>query len=234
MTDDELRGELATRLAIVRGRIEAACQRANRDPASVTLIAVTKTVSTRVAALLPGLGVVDLGEGRPQELARKHAAIPDARFHLVGHLQRNKIDLAMPLTHRLHSADSPRLLDALSAFATKSNRKLPLFLEVNCSREAAKGGLPVEELPAALDRCQALPGLELCGLMTMASYTADAATIRATFAELVALQADARTRTGLPLPELSMGMSNDFEIAVELGATHVRVGTALFAGLENE
>jgi pyridoxal phosphate enzyme (YggS family) len=232
MTDAELRDELAARLGGVRGRIKAACDRARRDPAEVTLVAVTKTVSARVAGLLPALGVLDLGEGRPQELARKAAVVPGVRWHLVGHLQRNKVELVAPLLHRLHSADSPRLLTALDAFGRKAGRAVPLFLEVNCSREAAKGGFAVADLPAALDLCVPLPGIECVGLMAMAAYTGDPAAARATFTELAGLRDDARRRTGLPLPELSMGMSNDFEAAVELGATHVRVGTTLFAGLD--
>ena len=233
MTDDDLRAELARRLAAVRQRIAAACARVGRDPAGVTLIAVTKTVGVRVAGLLPGLGVNDFGESRPQELAKKHAAIPAGRFHLIGHLQRNKLDKTIPLTHLTHSADSLRLLEALDAFGRKTGVPVPLLLEVNCSREEAKGGLTVEDVPAVAERCRTFPGVEVRGLMTMAAYTGDAAQVRATFAELVALRESLRGATGLALPELSMGMSNDFEAGVELGATHVRVGSTLFAGLEN-
>lgn len=233
MTDDDLRRELARRLDAVRGRIAAACARVGRDPAGVTLVAVTKTVSVRVAALLPGLGVNDFGENRPQELARKRAAIPAGRFHLIGHLQRNKLDKTIPLTHLTHSADSLRLLEAFDAFGRKTGVPVPLLLEVNCSREKAKGGIAVEDLPAVAERCRALPGVEVRGLMTMAAYTGDATQVRATFAELVSLRETLRA-TGMALPELSMGMSNDFEAAVELGATFVRVGSTLFAGLEGE
>ena len=234
MTDDDLRAELARRLHAVRERIAAACTRVGRDPATVTLIAVTKTVSVRVAGLLPGLGVNDFGESRPQELAKKQAAIPAGRFHLIGHLQRNKLDKTIPLTHLTHSADSPRLLEALDAFGQKRGVPVPLLLEVNCSREEAKGGIAVEDLPALADRCRTMPGVALQGLMTMAAYTGDAEQVRATFAELIGLRDALRDRTGLPLPELSMGMSNDFETGIELGATFVRVGSTLFAGLEAE
>ncbi len=234
MTDDDLRAELARRLHAVRERIAAACTRVGRDPAGVTLIAVTKTVSVRVAGLLPGLGVNDFGESRPQELAKKQAAIPAGRFHLIGHLQRNKLDKTIPLTHLTHSADSPRLLEALDAFGRKRGVPVPLLLEVNCSREEAKGGIAVEDLPALADRCRTMPGVALQGLMTMAAYTGDAEQVRATFAELAGLRDALRDRTGLPMPELSMGMSNDFETGIELGATFVRVGSTLFAGLEAE
>lgn len=219
MTDDELRAILTDRIADVRRRIAAACASVGRDRADVTLIAVTKTVSIRVAALLPELGVPDLGENRPQELWKKAAAIPAANWHLIGHLQRNKIDRTVPLVALLHSVDSERLLDALSAFGDKSGRRIPVLLEVNCSREPAKGGFAPAELPA-FDR---FPGVEVRGLMTMAAYSDDPETARPAFAELRALRG--------PLPILSMGMSNDFEVAIQEGATHVRVGTALFDGL---
>ena len=234
MTDDDLRTELARRLDAVRGRIAAACARVGRDPKSVTLVAVTKTVGVRVAAMLPGLGVHDFGENRPQELAKKHAAIPAGRFHLIGHLQRNKLDKTMPLTHLTHSADSLRLLEALDAFGRKTGVPVPLLLEVNCSREAAKGGILVEDLPAVAERCRTFEGVQVRGLMTMAAYTGDDATVRATFTELVSLRDNLRQSTGMAIPELSMGMSNDFEAGVELGATYVRVGSTLFAGLEAE
>ena len=234
MSDDELRATLSTRLDAVRARIAAACARVHRDPAGVTLVAVTKTVSARVAGLLPGLGVNDFGESRPQELARKHAAIPAGRFHLIGHLQRNKLDKTIPLTHLTHSADSLRLLEALDAFGRKRGVPVPLLLEVNCSREEAKGGITVADLPAVAGRCRTFPGVEVRGLMTMAAYTGDAEHVRATFAELVHLRDAVRESTGLALPELSMGMSNDFETGIELGATFIRVGSTLFAGLEAE
>ncbi|MCZ2340507.1 MAG: hypothetical protein LC104_01765 [Bacteroidales bacterium] len=116
MTDAELSQRLSDRLTAVQERIQAACQRAGRDPRSVTLLAVTKTVSPRVAASIAALGVRDLGESRPQELWRKAEAIPGIRWHLTGHLQRNKLERTLPLLTLLHSADSPRLLDSLGAW----------------------------------------------------------------------------------------------------------------------
>jgi pyridoxal phosphate enzyme (YggS family) len=234
MTDAELRAAVAERVAAVEDRIAAACRRAGRDRSAVTLVAITKTVSPRVAAVLPGLGVADLGESRPQELWRKHAAAPAARWHLVGHLQRNKIDKTVPLTSLVHSADSDRLLAALHEFGTKRGSPVPVLLEVNCSREAAKGGFRPEDLPAVGDRAMSLPGVRVEGLMTMAAFHDDPELCRPTFAELRSLRDGLRARTGLPLPHLSMGMSNDFEVAVGEGATLVRIGTTLFAGLEGE
>lgn len=226
MTDADVRSILADRLADVESRIGAACARAGRNRTDVTLIAVTKTVPTTVAALLPGLGVADLGESRPQELWKK-AAIPATRWHLIGHLQRNKLDKTVPLVNLIHSVDSERLLGALSDFGTARGEPVPVLLEVNCSREANKGGFAPDSLPD----WATLPGVLVEGLMTMAAHAADPATCRPTFAELRTLRDDLRARTGRPLPHLSMGMSNDFEVAIEEGSTHVRLGSVLFDGL---
>src|SRR5256885_870528 len=152
MTDDELRSVLSNRLAAVRARVAAACRRAGRDPAEVTLVAVTKTVPPAVARVAAELGATDLGENRPQELWRKAAEAPAARWHLIGHLQRNKIDRTVPLVTLTPSVDSDRLLAALDAFGRKRGEPVPLLLEVNCSREAAKGGFSPEEVPALGDR----------------------------------------------------------------------------------
>ena len=234
MTDTELHAALAERVAAVEGRIAAAGRRAGRERAAVTLVAVTKTVSPRVAAALPALGVSDLGESRPQELWKKQAVLPAARWHLIGHLQRNKIDRTVPLVALVHSADSDRVLAALHEFGAKRGQPVPVLLEVNCSREEAKGGFRPEDVPAVCDQAAGLAGVRVEGLMTMAAYHDDPERCRPTFAELRELRDALRARTGLPLPHLSMGMSNDFEVAVEEGATLVRVGTTLFAGLEGE
>ena len=232
MTDADLRSVLSDRLAAVRGRIDAACRRAGRDPAGVTLVAVTKTVSARVAAAVVELGTPDLGESRPQELWSKSATIPAARWHLIGHLQRNKLDRTIPLAQLVHSVDSERLFDALDAFGRKQGRPVPALLEVNCGREESKGGFTPEQVPPLADRLTKATGVSVQGLMTMAPYADDPEHCRPVFVELRQLRDQLRTATGLPLPHLSMGMSNDFEIAVEEGATLVRVGTTLFEGLE--
>jgi pyridoxal phosphate enzyme (YggS family) len=221
----DVRATLSERLASVRDRIADACRRAGRSPDSVTLVAVTKTVSVEVAAIALELGAVDLGENRPQELWKKAAALPAARFHLIGHLQRNKLDRTIPLAHLVHSVDSERLLLALDAFGRSRNSPVPILLEVNCSREASKGGLTPDELLALSDKALSLPGVAVRGLMTMAAFHDDPESCRPAFAELRQL------RDRLGLAELSMGMSNDFEVAVEEGATLVRVGTTLFEGL---
>ena len=231
MTDTDLRCRLADRLAAVAGRVQAACARAGRPRDGVTLVAVTKTVPAAVAAVALDLGVADLGEGRPQELWHKAAAVPGARWHLVGHLQRNKLDKTVPLLTLLHSVDSPRLLESLDAFGRAAGVPVPVLLEVNCSREAAKGGFAVEAILPMADAVAAMAGVRVDGLMTMARYDADPEACRPTFAQLRTLRDQLRTATGLPLPHLSMGMSNDFEVAVEEGSTYVRVGTTIFHGL---
>jgi pyridoxal phosphate enzyme (YggS family) len=231
MNTPALRATLADRLAAVRARVADACRRAGREPASVTLVAVTKTVAPDVAAVAFELGALDLGESRPQELWKKAAAVPAARWHLVGHLQRNKLDRTVPLVALTHSVDSPRLLDALAVFGRARGEPVPVLLEVNCSREANKGGFRPEDVPALSDRLVSPGGVAVQGLMTMAAYSDDPAPARPVFAELRELRDRLRAATGLPLPQLSMGMSNDFEVGVEEGATHVRVGTTLFEGL---
>ncbi len=227
----DTRTVLADRLAAVRSRIADACRRAGRDPSSVTLVAVTKTVPPAVAAVAAELGERDLGEGRPQGLWEKAAAVAGVRWHLVGHLQRNKIDRTAPLAALIHSVDSERLLAALDAFGRKHGTPVPVLLEVNCSREPAKGGFAPDAVPALAGGLAALAGVRVDGLMTMAAHHDDPRACRPTFAELRALRDGLRTATGLPLPHLSMGMSDDFEVAVEEGATFVRVGTTLFEGL---
>jgi hypothetical protein len=235
MTDTMISELLRDRLAEVQGRMAAAARRAGRNPAEVTLVAVTKSVRPRVAACLPALGITQLGEGRPQELWRKAEAIPDVQWHLVGHLQRNKIERTVPQLNLLHSVDSLRLLTALDAFVQKrATGPFAVLLEVNCSREEAKGGFAVEELPALAEHLATLQSVRVEGLMTMAAASENPETARATFAELRELREQFRTRTGLPLPHLSMGMSGDYEVGIEEGATLVRVGTTLFHGLESE
>jgi pyridoxal phosphate enzyme (YggS family) len=224
---------LAERLAAVEERLSAACLRAGRSRAKVTLIAVTKTVSAEVAALLPGLGIHDLGESRPQELWRKASVIPLVRWHLIGHLQRNKIERTLPLLSRIHSVDSLRLLRALETAAeTLANpRPLPALLEFNVSREANKNGFAPEDLDGVAAALAVLKYVHVDGLMTMAAYEDDPERTRPTFRALRELRDRLAAIVRRPLPHLSMGMSNDFEIAIEEGATMVRLGTVLFEGV---
>ena len=229
---DTIRQTLADNLAGVESRLAAACERAGRSRHEVTLVAVTKSVSAKVAAELFALGVRDLGEGRPQELWHKATTLPPGvRWHLVGHLQRNKIERTLPLVYRLHSVDSVRLLDALEA--APGEKPIDVFLEVNCSGESNKQGFAPEDAAKLGDRLRPLSRVRVCGLMTMAAVADDPEAARPAFARLRTLRDRMRDELGglHPLDELSMGMSGDFEVAVEEGATCVRVGTVLFTGL---
>ena len=231
-TPPDPRTVLAARLAAVEERIAAACRRAGRDRSEVTLVAVTKTVGPEIAALMPELGVHDLGENRPQELWHKAALLPAGiRWHLIGHLQRNKVERTVPIVHRVHSVDSVRLLKELER--TAGETPLPVLLEVNASGEASKHGFRPDELAGMAAALTALRRVRLDGLMTMAAYDEDAERCRPTFVGLRELRDRLRGQLGdaHPLNHLSMGMSNDFEIAVEEGATLLRLGTVLFEGL---
>jgi PLP dependent protein len=234
-TDAELRSLLQDRLFAVRERIAIACRRAGRDPAGVSLIAVTKSVGARVAALLPELGVHDLGESRPQELWKKAAALPASiHWHLIGHLQRNKVERTLPLVHMVHSVDSLRLLDALNDAAAPLGRRVPALLQFNISGEPNKHGFRPDDVPELAKAVWHSPSIEISGLMGMAAYSDDPEAARPAFALLRRLrdQMSAAVGNELSLAELSMGMSDDFEVAVEEGATMVRIGTTLFEGLE--
>jgi PLP dependent protein len=234
LTDVQVKTILTDRLQAVQERIQVACRRSGRNPAEVRLVAVTKSVGPEVAAVLPECGVVDLGESRPQELWRKAAAIKDQlRWHLVGHLQRNKIEPTLPLVHLIHSVDSVRLLEALEKEAVKRDLSVEGLLEVNVSREANKHGIAPEEVPGLAPVIASLKKVRVKGLMTMAALEQDAERCRPTFASLRELRDHLQTSVG-PTPSLShlsMGMSNDFEIAIEEGATLIRIGTVLFEGL---
>ncbi|HEV3119001.1 MAG TPA: YggS family pyridoxal phosphate-dependent enzyme [Gemmataceae bacterium] len=230
----ELRALLSDRIQAVEQRIQAACARAGRERGDVRLIAVTKTVTPEIARLLPELGFVDLGESRPQELWRKATVLPaGVRLHLVGHLQRNKIERTLPLVHLIHSVDSVRLLEALEQAADKTQRTLPVLLEVNASGEASKHGFAPAAIPGLANQIGSVRRIRVDGLMTMAAHDADAERSRPTFVMLRELRDGLRRALEAPdaLPHLSMGMTNDFEVAIAEGATMVRVGTALFEGV---
>jgi hypothetical protein len=223
MTDAEIRTLLQERLLAIEDRIAAACRRSGRRRSDVKLIAVTKTVGVRVARMLPELGVIDLGESRPQELWKKAQALNDSGiiWHMIGHLQRNKIKPTIDFTHLFHSVDSLRLLDELN----RQGKNLAVLLEVNASRETNKHGFAPEEVGAVIASLANYPNIHVEGLMTMAAYADDPEASRATFREVRHL------RDQFSLKDLSMGMSGDFEVAIEEGATLIRPGTILFEGL---
>jgi pyridoxal phosphate enzyme (YggS family) len=226
-----LRTRLADRLAAVEARIEAACRRSGRARAEVALVAVTKTASVEAALAIHELGVGNLGENRPQELWKKAAQLPGAiRWHLIGHLQRNKIERTLPLVCRIHSVDSVRLLEALEVEAARTRRPVDVLLEINASREVSKHGFAANELPAVVPHLEKLRHVRVSGLMTMAAYEEDPERCRPTFAALRNQRDWLRGQLGAahPIDDLSMGMTNDFEVAIEEGATLVRIGSALF------
>ncbi|MFL5538361.1 MAG: YggS family pyridoxal phosphate-dependent enzyme [Longimicrobiaceae bacterium] len=221
---------LAGRVAQVRERIERARERAGRS-GPVTLVAVTKTHPAEVVRAAIQAGVADVGETRVQELEEKVSEVGRgaARWHLIGHLQRNKVAKALPLFDLLHSLDSLRLAQALSDAAVKAGVTVRALVEVNSAGEETKGGIPAAEAVEVVGRMAELPGVELRGMMTMAPFTGDEAVIRRAFRTTRELcEEAARQVPGFSGHELSMGMSNDFEIAVEEGATLVRVGSSIF------
>lgn len=207
---------LQQNLRSVRERIAAACGRAGRDPASVTLVVVTKSVPADLIPRLAEFGVADIGENRPVEGLARVGALSGFRRHMIGHLQTNKVGKALRWADLVHSVDRASLVHALS----EHDRKVPVFLQVNVSGEASKGGFEPGEVEAAL--AGARRNLEVVGLMTMAPVGADTRPLFRSLKEL-------GSRAGVE--KLSMGMTQDFEIAVEEGATHVRVGTAIFEGV---
>lgn len=211
-------------------RIAAAAKRSGRTGDDITLVAVTKTHGPDVIRDAVDAGMGLFGENRVQEAAWKIPLCPaSARWQLIGHLQSNKARHAVRLFEVIHSVDSARLFDALEAAARQAGTRPEIYLEVNVSGEPSKYGLTPEALPGmvehVLSRTQALT---LTGLMTMAPFDPDPEHARPHFARLRTLRDEISARFGLDLPHLSMGMSGDFEVAIEEGATDIRVGTALF------
>jgi pyridoxal phosphate enzyme (YggS family) len=228
----------------VRERIAGAARRSGRSADSVSLVAVTKCVPEQVIEALIEAGCVDLGESRPQALRAKAAALasryrerehpPAIRWHQIGHLQRNKVESILPLVALIHSADSVRLLQAIDQAAGKNQTQVNVLIEVNVSGDATKHGFAAADLKPALPAIAGLANVSVRGLMCMAARDGDEAVARENFAALRQLRdrliGEAPENTSLD--ELSMGMSSDYEIAIEEGATMVRVGSALFEGLE--
>jgi hypothetical protein len=207
-----------------------AVERAGRAPDAVRLVAVVKRVPADLVAEIVTLGVTDLGESRVQEAETSIAALgrQAARWHLVGHLQRNKAGKAAGLFDRIHSVDSIELAQALSARLAASGARLPALVEVNISGEPTKHGVAPQGAAELVEAVAALPGLALDGLMTVGARLGHPDQARRGFEALRRLRDAIEAATGLGLPELSMGMSGDFEAAIAEGSTMVRVGTALF------
>jgi len=240
------RTPLADRLTELRDRIAAACAKANRLPTEVTLIAVTKSAAPEQIREIIQLGVGDLGESRVQVLAQRVAQInefyqrqqgrPDAqipprlRWHMIGHLQRNKVKQVLPLVDVIHSVDSLRLAEELDSQAGKIGRRMPVLMQVNASGEASKFGVAVGAAIHLAEQIAGMTNLHLIGLMTMAPLTDDPEIPRRVFARLREVFEEIRFQNigGKSFRHLSMGMSNDFEAAILEGATMLRIGTFLF------
>ena len=235
---------IAERLAAVRSTVAEAARAAGRDPGSVRLVAVSKLHGVEAVAAAALAGQRDFGENYAQELRDKARALPSLlapgsppppgvqpgsliRWHYIGPLQRNKVKYVVGVATLLHTIDSVSLLDEVARRADAAGLVQPCLIEVNVARESQKSGCAPEDLPALVDACRAHGSLRLDGLMCIPPV-GDAESARPHFRALAALRAGERERTGLPLPELSMGMSADYPVAIAEGATLVRVGTAIF------
>jgi pyridoxal phosphate enzyme (YggS family) len=210
--------------------IGAAARRVGRREEEVTLVAVTKAHPPEALAAALSLGIVDLGENRIEEMEEKVRLLgrEEATWHMVGHLQSRKAREAVETADLIHSVDSLKLARRLSAFSVEEERVTPVLVQVNASGEEAKSGFPPREAVEAIHEMVELPGVAIRGLMTMAPFVDDQKVLRQTFRKLRDVQEAARAIPGYLGTELSMGMTNDFELAVEEGSTMVRIGTALF------
>ena len=240
---------LDEKLDEVRERIAAACARAKRDVNEVTLIAVTKTAAPEQIREILSLGIADLGESKVQQLTQRAAQLnefvsrrqvhgdagtmPDKiRWHMIGHLQRNKVKPLLPFVHLIHSIDSLRLAEELDGQAEKAGRKIPVLLQVNGSEEAQKHGVAIGAAVHLAEQIDTMPNIQLTGLMSMAAHETEEGKIRSAFSRTREAFEEMKWNKigGASLRHLSMGMSDDFEIAIEEGATLVRLGSVLFGG----
>ena len=220
--------EIRENLLRVRERIEGAARRAGRDPKEINLVAVSKTVEVERIREAIDAGVIILGENYVQEAQKKIEQIGKlVAWHFIGHLQSNKAKYAVNLFDAIHSLDSIPLAEELNRRAEKADRKIPVMIEVNLSGEPTKFGTEEEKVFGIAKKVLDLGNLSLEGLMTMPPYFDDPEMNRPFFVRLRALK-DKMAEEGISMKELSMGMSNDFEVAIEEGATYVRVGTAIF------
>lgn len=230
----------------VKDRINEACARTGREPGEIKLVIVTKSVGFEQIQEIVRLGYTDLGENRVQQLKKVAGQMdewlsgahgegdprPDINWHMIGHLQRNKVKQVLPTASLIHSVDTLRLAEELSATGEKLGLHPRVLLQVNVSDEPQKYGVPVGAVTHLAEQIETLPNLELCGLMTMAPLTHNKDVVRACFVRARELFVEMRGErvVGAHFTELSMGMSSDYEIAVEEGATILRIGSAIFAG----
>jgi PLP dependent protein len=221
--------DLAENLEKIRQRINAACERAGRQPEEVTLQAVSKGQMPDAIREASKLGLTLFGENKVQEAKIKIGQCPgNLRWHMIGHLQSNKTRDAVHFFQMIQSVDSLSLAHEINKWADKSAKTMPILLEVNVAGESSKFGYKPEQLLSELLQINALHKIEIHGLMTIAPWTPEPEKVRPVFQKLRKLKEECEKTLGAPLPHLSMGMSGDFEVAIEEGATIVRIGTALF------
>jgi PLP dependent protein len=221
--------DLSVNLENIRQRIKAACDRSDREPDSVTLLAVTKTQPPEIVSAAAELGLLVFGENKVQEAKAKIPLSPGKlRWHFIGHLQSNKCRDAVQLFQMIQSVDSLPLAREINKRADEAAKSVPVLLEVNLAGEASKFGYKPETLLAELKEMNLLPRIEIQGLMTVPPWSPEAENSRVHFRRLRELKTECEQILGAPLPHLSMGMSGDFEVAIEEGATMIRIGTALF------
>lgn len=215
----------------VEERIRAACARAGRSRDEVTLVCVTKTMPVEDLRQAYDAGQRSFGENRVQEINDKFPQLPsDIQWHMIGHLQRNKVKYLMDKAVMIHSVDSAALAQTISKEAVKAGRIMDILLEVNAAEEESKFGLTCADVLPLIREIAPLPGIHICGLMTVAPFTDDPETNRVFFRKLRDLSVDIGRESidNVSMHILSMGMTGDFEVAIEEGATHIRVGTAIF------
>ena len=238
--------KISARIKQVKGIINSACMRADRDPEEVKLVVVTKSVGIEAVKEVIHLGFTELGENRVQQLKKISIEVADflqgpdgnsglpkkINWHMIGHLQRNKVRQVLPIAVLIHSLDTLRLAEEMNTAAAKLNSRPKVLLQVNTSNEPQKYGVPVGAATHLAEQIETLPNVQLVGLMTMAPLTHNKDVVRACFVRARELFVEMRGEkiVGPQFTELSMGMSSDYEIAVEEGATILRIGSAIFAG----
>lgn len=217
-------------LNIVKAHVRESCEVSRRDPGSVRIISVTKTQPAETIREVYSCGMRDVGENKAQELRDKSTELqlPGINWHFIGHLQSNKVKYVVPVAEFIHSVDSLKIATDIDSFANKIGKIQNILLEVNLADEASKFGLrDFDSVQKLAESVNLLPNIKLCGLMTMAPYTTDEYILRKCFADLRHFS-DSLNNSGFGLKELSMGMTNDYRIAIEEGATMIRIGTAIF------
>ncbi|MBU9728223.1 YggS family pyridoxal phosphate-dependent enzyme [Diplocloster modestus] len=218
-------------LAEVETRIGQACERAGRNREEVTLIAVSKTKPVSMVEEAIGAGIVDFGENKVQEIVDKYEVLPrNLNWHMIGHLQRNKVKYIVDKVCMIHSVDSLKLAETISELAVKKNVEVPVLIEVNMAGEDSKFGVTPEAAPALVEAAAKLPGIRVSGLMTIAPFVENPEDNRIHFRNLRKLSVDITGKNidNVSMSALSMGMTGDYEVAIEEGATMVRVGTGIF------